>query len=70
MSVAYPPVLDRLDRGAPVRLAAVGGGCIAQAQVAEFADGSSVFVKRKAGMLEGSQEVSKETGRRIVLLVE
>ena len=49
MSVAYPPVLDRLDRGAPVRLAAVGGGCIAEAQVAEFADGSSVFVKRKAG---------------------
>jgi fructosamine-3-kinase len=49
MTVSYPPVLDRLDRGAPVRLAAVGGGCIAQAQIAEFADGSSVFVKRKAG---------------------
>ena len=49
MTVPYPLVLDRLERGAPVRLSAVGGGCIAQAQIAEFADGSSVFVKRKAG---------------------
>jgi fructosamine-3-kinase len=49
MTFKYPPVLDRLDRGVPVRLAAVGGGCIAKAQIAEFADGSSVFVKRKAG---------------------
>lgn len=49
MTVPYPPVLDRLDRGAPLRMSAVGGGCIAQAQIAEFADGSSVFVKRKAG---------------------
>ena len=50
MSAAYPPVLDSLDRGEPVRLSAVGGGCIAQAQIAEFADGSSAFVKRKAGL--------------------
>ena len=50
MSAAYPPVLDSLGRGEPLRLSAVGGGCIAQAQIAEFADGSSVFVKRKAGV--------------------
>ena len=41
----YPPILDQLDRGAPVDLTRVSGGCIADARVATFADGSSVFVK-------------------------
>ena len=46
----YPPILDELERGAPARLRGLGGGCIADAAVAEFADGSRVFVKRAAGM--------------------
>lgn len=41
----YPAILDRLERGAPLELEPVGGGCIAEAQVAVFTDGSSVFVK-------------------------
>ncbi len=41
----YPPILDRLERGAPVRTSGSGGGCIAQSMVAEFTDGSRVFVK-------------------------
>jgi len=45
----YPPILDELGRGAPIALKGLGGGCIADAAVAEFADGSRVFVKRVAG---------------------
>ena len=49
MTPAYPAILDELGRGAPVNLASLGGGCIADAAVATFADGSRVFVKRAAG---------------------
>jgi fructosamine-3-kinase len=49
MSSSYPPLLDELGRGAPIQLRGLGGGCIAEAAVAEFADGSRVFVKRAAG---------------------
>lgn len=55
MSSPYPPILDELDRGPPVRLRRIGGGCIADARVADFADGSRVFVKtheNAAGMFE------------------
>ena len=44
----YPPILDQLERGAPTTMRPLGGGCIADAAVAEFADGSRVFVKRAA----------------------
>jgi len=47
--VTYPTILDELGRGEPVQLAGIGGGCIADARVATFADGSSVFVKSVAG---------------------
>jgi fructosamine-3-kinase len=46
----YPAILDELGRGAPVALKGLGGGCIADAAVAEFADGHKVFVKRVAGV--------------------
>jgi len=46
---SYPSILDDLGRGAPVHLRGLGGGCIADAAVAEFTDGSRVFVKRAAG---------------------
>lgn len=45
----YPTILDELGRGEPVQLKGIGGGCIADARVATFADGSSVFVKSVAG---------------------
>ena len=45
----YPTILDELGRGAPVQLTGIGGGCIADARVATFADGSGVFVKSAAG---------------------
>jgi fructosamine-3-kinase len=41
----YPSILDGLGRGAPIEVAGIGGGCIADAAVAAFADGSRVFVK-------------------------
>lgn len=44
----YPPILDKLGRGAPHNVSAVGGGCIADAAVASFDDGTKVFVKRAA----------------------
>lgn len=46
----YPPILDELGRGAPTNLKTLGGGCIADAAVAAFGDGSRVFVKRAAGL--------------------
>jgi fructosamine-3-kinase len=48
MATRYPPILDRLERGAPVHTQGVGGGCIADARIVGFADGSSVFVKTAA----------------------
>jgi len=48
--VNYPAILDELDRGEPVQLTGIGGGCIADARVATFADGSRVFVKSAAGV--------------------
>jgi fructosamine-3-kinase len=45
----YPQILDQLKRGAVVHLQPVSGGSIANAGVATFADGSSVFVKQAAG---------------------
>jgi fructosamine-3-kinase len=55
----YPQILDELGRGPPVGLTRLGGGCIADAAVAVFADGSKVFVKRSAalpGMFEAEAE--------------
>jgi protein-ribulosamine 3-kinase len=49
MTADYPSLLDTLERGAPVALRGVSGGCIADARIAEFADGSSVFVKSGDG---------------------
>lgn len=50
MNGTYPSILDELGLGQPTGLVRVGGGCIADAAVAHFADGSSVFVKRAAGV--------------------
>jgi fructosamine-3-kinase len=50
--VSYPPILDELDLGAPVSLERVGGGCIADARIAAFKDGTRVFVKTVAGHAE------------------
>jgi len=46
----YPTVLNELGRGPPTALDSLGGGCIADAAVATFADGTQVFVKRAAGV--------------------
>lgn len=45
MSSHWPALLNTLGRGEPVSGSAVGGGCIANARIAVFADGSEVFVK-------------------------
>lgn len=42
-------LLSQLGRGEPVKLEAVGGGCIAEARIATFADGYSVFLKTAEG---------------------
>lgn len=49
MTGGHPAILDELGRGAPTRLTPVSGGCIAEAAVATFPDGSHAFVKRVAG---------------------
>jgi fructosamine-3-kinase len=48
MHVDYPAILDRLEKGPPTAMNSVGGGCIADARIAEFEDGSRVFVKRSS----------------------
>lgn len=42
--------LRELGRGDPVNLQPVGGGCIAEARIATFADGYRVFVKSAEGL--------------------
>jgi len=49
MRGGYPKLLDQLGRGAPTKLKGIGGGCIANAAVANFRDGSKAFVKWVAG---------------------
>ena len=70
--MTYPAILDELGRGAPVQLTGIGGGCIADARVATFADGSSVFVKCAAGTpgmfereAEGLRALASATAIRI-----
>jgi len=43
--VRYPSILDELGMDAPACIEAAGGGCIANAAIATFNDGSRVFVK-------------------------
>jgi fructosamine-3-kinase len=50
MSADYPPILGALGKGPPVTTRSVGGGCIADARIATFEDGSRVFVKTVAGV--------------------
>ncbi|HKJ17273.1 MAG TPA: fructosamine kinase family protein [Xanthomonadales bacterium] len=68
----YPEILDQLDLGPPVEIASVGGGCIAQAGVATFDDGTRVFVKRAAGdpkmfrcEADGLRELAKADALRV-----
>jgi fructosamine-3-kinase len=49
---SYPPILDELGLGHPTGLVSVGGGCIADARIATFSDGSEVFFKCAAGQAE------------------
>jgi protein-ribulosamine 3-kinase len=49
-NLVFPEVLTELGRGDPVQLRALGGGCIAQAMIATFSDGSRVFVKTVEGL--------------------
>ena len=62
MSAGYPTILDQLRRGSPIDIHGVGGGCIADAAVAGFADGTRVFVKRIAG--QPGMFVAEATGLR------
>jgi protein-ribulosamine 3-kinase len=47
----YPDILDTLGQGKPLKMAAVGGGCIADTRLATFVDGSRVFVKTRGKSL-------------------
>ena len=49
---AYPSILDKLGRGTPINTVGIGGGCIADARVATFEDGTKVFVKCATGAPE------------------
>ena len=59
MDSGQSAILESLGRGVPIQIDPVGGGCIAEAAVAVFGDGSRVFVKRSAaasGMFEAEAE--------------
>lgn len=49
MSGNYPSILDELGYGAPSGLTRIGGGCISNAAVADFKNGSRFFVKWVTG---------------------
>ena len=57
MTAGYPAILDELGLGAPARVSGVGGGCIADARIAEFGNGVRVFVKTAA---HGADMFSRE----------
>lgn len=69
----YPPILDKLDLGEPVGMSGVSGGCIADARIARFGDGTEVFVKSggsaHAGMFpkeaEGLRELAAASALRV-----
>lgn len=76
MTSASLSILEQLGRGPAVRISAVGGGCIADARIAFFADGSSVFVKSAAGMAgmfeceaRGLQELATAGAIRVPLVL-
>lgn len=49
MTASYPSILNELGKGRPVRVDRVGGGCISDAQIASFSDGTVVFMKCRQG---------------------
>lgn len=72
MADSYPLILNTLGRGAPVRIQSVGGGCIADARLAFFADGTSVFVKTARsirGMFEAEARGLRELASAGVIRV-
>ena len=72
MSRGYPKLLDTLGLGAPVSLEPLGGGCIAEARVATFGDGSRVFVKcasGAAGMFEREAEGLRALARAAAIRI-
>ena len=80
MPGSYPPILDQLGLGEPVRINGVAGGCISDARIARFRNGTEVFVKSggstRAGMFpkeaEGLRELASAGALRVpdVLLVD
>ncbi len=72
MAGSYPLILDTLGRGTPVRMQRVGGGCIADARLAYFADETSVFVKTARsiqGMFEAEARGLRELASAGVIRV-
>lgn len=72
MAGSYPLILDTLGRGNPVRMERVGGGCIADARLAYFADETSVFVKTARsiqGMFEAEARGLRELASAEVIRV-
>ena len=72
MAGSYPLILDTLGRGNPVRMERVGGGCIADARLAYFADETSVFVKTARsiqGMFEAEAQGLRELASAEVIRV-
>lgn len=73
MPGSYPAILDQLGRGPPVRMQGVSGGCIANAGIAYFRDGTEVFVKSggsaRSDMFrteaEGLRELSRANALRV-----
>ncbi len=57
MGRSYPSVLDELGAGPPIGLAGVGGGCIADAAIATFEDGSKVFIKSAGKLAHAAPEM-------------
>jgi len=57
MGRSYPSVLDELGVGPPIGLAGISGGCIADAAIATFEDGSKVFIKSAGKLAPAAPEM-------------
>ena len=57
MGRSYPLVLHELGVGPPIGLAGISGGCIADAAIATFGDGSKVFIKSAGKLAHAAPEM-------------
>ena len=68
MGSSYPLILDELGAGPPIGLAGISGGCIADAAIAIFEDGSKVFIKSAGKLAHAAPEMFQREAEGLLAL--